>query len=54
MVQCPTVNGNADLEFFRHLSVGFAIPHMNLLKTCDTQLTEIFERYLKNKEGLKQ
>ena len=31
MVQYPTVNNNADLEFFRHLSVRFAIHHTNLL-----------------------
>lgn len=30
MVQYPAVNGNADLEFFRHLGVRFAIPHTNL------------------------
>nr|DAV80875.1 MAG TPA: hypothetical protein [Caudoviricetes sp.] len=34
--------------FERHLIVRFAIPHTNLLKTCDTQLTETFERHRSN------
>lgn len=31
MMRCPAVNNNEDLEFFRHLSVRFAIHHTNLL-----------------------
>lgn len=31
MMHYPTVKDTADLEFFIHLSVRFAIPHTNLL-----------------------
>ena len=36
MIHYPTVNNNEDLEFFRHLSVRFAISHTNLL--CEAKI----------------
>ena len=36
MMQYPTVNDNADLELFRHLSVRFAISHTNL--QCEAKI----------------
>ena len=58
----PTLNNNStfsieiakekdkvvEFVFERLVLVRFAIPHTNLLKTCDTQLAETFERQRSN------
>ena len=44
MMHYPTVNDNADLEFFRHLSIRFAIPHTILQCEAKMKFQEIFER----------